>query len=875
MVKISIKRFKFYSDAEFSTFTFNEDEITLLKGTSNSGKSTILEALYWCLYGSNKKVAPKGYTTTVKNPTIVKIKLPNGTEITRTKPPDTLEVIGFNKEGNILTDEAAQYWIEENFGTKSCFLATSYMRQGRESPLVELKNSERIQLLQELSFGKILDEDKDNDPKYYTNKIDMEIKLVKNNLLVIEGKLSGLEDCYKKQSKTCESYYDFWKGHREDKPDKNIIKGLEKERQELEGNIGRNKKELSKLRKKWTEYEDYIKERDRLKEESEINEKKINTFPYKLDDLDNHLIWLFDSEKKKEQEEDVERLRVDDDIIKFLNEYETKLDTISKEIILYKEHDGFVKSLKINSDEVETEISSIQEKLELAKDDETILEKHALMKESHRYKKKTRLIWENKKKEIVQNIEELKLSKEKYENYFNSENISELISILGLENKEKTNKAIIAEHYTSKEGFNSLIDSLKNKIYELNIKTVELSCPECKTHLTLDSGELIKYHKVENSKEIILSCEKGLKTIKTVDNLMKEYLNNKKLPLELDEEEPPIPDNFFENIPSPKVNLEPTEKQKLIKRLRSLQSYRPLKLSLLPSLLEIYPLNKLESYLDKNKNYKNYLEALSKLNNLVLSNRILDLDKKKCQKYITDYKVLTTKKEEIRKSIKQLTIIDKPDEYITELDKIITKDENRVKEIINLIEAGKRIIEIDKLKISLEENKKEIKDLTDRHVALDRIKQIVSDTKSLALEETVETLNALLDEISRVMYGNETRIVVSMFKELKSRDYLKAELNVQLVTGNGEETISYDADELSGGEKSRLSLALTLALSTISSTPFLFIDEGMSSMHASLRDLCSKIIKEYSSSKAVVNICHTIGLGNFDKVLTIKEEDNI
>ena len=126
------------------------------------------------------------------------------------------------------------------------------------------------------------------------------------------------------------------------------------------------------------------------------------------------------------------------------------------------------------------------------------------------------------------------------------------------------------------------------------------------------------------------------------------------------------------------------------------------------------------------------------------------------------------------------------------------------------MEAGKRIIEIDKLKTSLEENRKEIKDLTDRHVALDRIKQIISDTKSLALEETVETLNALLDEISRVMYGNETRIVVSMFKELKSRDYLKAELNVQLITGYGEEAIDYDVDELSGGQQQRVAIARAL-----------------------------------------------------------------
>ncbi len=111
-----------------------------------------------------------------------------------------------------------------------------------------------------------------------------------------------------------------------------------------------------------------------------------------------------------------------------------------------------------------------------------------------------------------------------------------------------------------------------------------------------------------------------------------------------------------------------------------------------------------------------------------------------------------------------------------------------------------------------------------------------------------------------------------MFKELKTRDYLKAELTVQLIRGYDENAISFDIDELCGGEKSRMTLALTLALSTIGSTPFLFIDEGMSSMHPSLRELCTKVIREYSSDKSVVNVCHGILEGNMDAVLTIKEE---
>jgi DNA repair exonuclease SbcCD ATPase subunit len=864
MVKISIKRFKFYQESEFQTFTFHPDQITLLEGTSNSGKSTILEALYWCLYGSNKKVCPKGSSTTVKNPTIVKVVLDNGVEISRTKPPDTLEVTGFNKEGDILTDEAAQYWIEENFGTKSCFLATSYMRQGRESPLIELKNSERIQLLQELSFGKILDDDKDNDPKYYANKIDTEIKTVKSNLLTTEGKLSGLEDCYKKQSKSCGSYIKLWQDSQEEEPSKNIIKKLESSTEELETTVKRNKKKLVNLRIQWIDYDSYIKEKDKLQDQLANSKDKLNNFPYQLQDLDNHLQWLDITDKKKEQENKVLNLKPEEDVINFLQEYQTKLKDLNKEIVLYNEYIEQKDKLNITDEtKIEAEITSIKQRLDSAKQDTIRLE-------NYNHKKKARNNWLNKKGEIEDNITRLEESKKKYEDYFLHPDVSSLLEILTLSDDKDTNKNILAKYYTSKDGFTKITDMLKRKIYDLNIKTTELSCPECKICLTLENGVLIKHHKVTGAEEIIELCEKGLKTIKKIDINLKEYLADKKLPIELEEEEPPIPEEL-----SSVVLLSNTERQKISSRLKELESYKPLRINLLPSVLEKYKLSVVESYLSKERKYKNYLDAVSELADIKIKDTTLDLSKKDCQKYITEFKLLSSKIVEINSSIKKLIPVDKPEEKVQSLEEDINQTEKTIKDNTNLLEAGKRILEVNKLKTSLEEIKKEIKTLTDRHVALDRIKQLIFDTKSLALEETVETINCLLDEISRVMYGNEARIVVSMFKELKSRDYLKSELNVNLIKGYDDEAIAYEFDELSGGEKSRLSLAITLALSTISSTPFLFIDEGMSSMHASLRDLCSKVIKEYSTGKVVINICHTIGIGNFDKVLTIKKEDNI
>ncbi len=204
-MRVEIKKFKYYDDS--IEYEFEEGELNLLSGPSNSGKSTIFEAIYWCLYGSKKSVCPKGTKTSNSNPTIVKIILDSGVEITRTKPPDTLEVIIEDVE---LEEESAQEWVNLNFGTKDVFLATTYMKQGRENPIIEFKNNDKLNLIRELTFGKCSDNSSKEDPTYYSEKVDDALRETKAEILQISGRINVLEEQYESQKKSNRKNQKIW-----------------------------------------------------------------------------------------------------------------------------------------------------------------------------------------------------------------------------------------------------------------------------------------------------------------------------------------------------------------------------------------------------------------------------------------------------------------------------------------------------------------------------------------------------------------------------------------------------------------------------------------------------------------------------------------
>ena len=94
---------------------------------------------------------------------------------------------------------------------------------------------------------------------------------------------------------------------------------------------------------------------------------------------------------------------------------------------------------------------------------------------------------------------------------------------------------------------------------------------------------------------------------------------------------------------------------------------------------------------------------------------------------------------------------------------------------------------------------------------------------------------------------------LSLFRELKSTKQIKPQVNFTIFYRG----VEYDSiNQLSGGEADRISMALAIACSRISSCPLLMLDECMASLDSQYRELCLKCIRLVLPDKLVLCINH-------------------
>ena len=156
---------------------FSSQSITLLSGPSGIGKSTLMNAIFWCLYGTIKNVRKFG---TKSGCCMVVLKM-NHVKITRSKSPESLIV---EMNDLVFKDTEAQEKIVNLFGSSHVWLTCCYLRQGTRNKFIESAPSERLDILSELCFSS-------SSPEKDLEKIDE-----KNNQLSKE--FERMNDFYKR-----------------------------------------------------------------------------------------------------------------------------------------------------------------------------------------------------------------------------------------------------------------------------------------------------------------------------------------------------------------------------------------------------------------------------------------------------------------------------------------------------------------------------------------------------------------------------------------------------------------------------------------------------------------------------------------------------
>lgn len=160
-MKIHLKNFKCWNK---KTVELDQNGIQLLTGESGKGKSSIMDAIYFCLYGELQKIITHGEKSCE-----VKIHH-NDIFITRSRRPNRL-IVETSEEK--YEDDVAQEFINEKFG--NYFIQTSYIKQNSYDNFIYMSPSEKLEFLEESILKKYKVDKLKTKIQNAIKKLDIEI----------------------------------------------------------------------------------------------------------------------------------------------------------------------------------------------------------------------------------------------------------------------------------------------------------------------------------------------------------------------------------------------------------------------------------------------------------------------------------------------------------------------------------------------------------------------------------------------------------------------------------------------------------------------------------------------------------------------------
>lgn len=167
------------------------NKIYHLTGDSGNGKTTILEAIYWCMYGTKgAKVAPlKSTSRTSTRVSLTLITQSHNVIMTRKTNSHNFQV----KSGDLELDgETAQQFVNDTFGTSGLWIATSYLRQKSFNTFLKGSLGDKRRILNRIAFRHDTAENIDA----MMDKVDRMVSASTTRREVIEKQFSAGLDAY-------------------------------------------------------------------------------------------------------------------------------------------------------------------------------------------------------------------------------------------------------------------------------------------------------------------------------------------------------------------------------------------------------------------------------------------------------------------------------------------------------------------------------------------------------------------------------------------------------------------------------------------------------------------------------------------------------
>lgn len=160
MLKLRLKNYRCYTDKYFEF----QNGISLISGNSGKGKSTILSAINYALFGKERKVCTNGAT-------ICQVELTYGDmKIVRTNRPSRLLI------NDTIEDDEAQELINKKFG--DTFDISAYISQNSMNSFIMLSPIEKLSFIEKFAFRDINLIKLKNNCKSYISKMNDELTMI-------------------------------------------------------------------------------------------------------------------------------------------------------------------------------------------------------------------------------------------------------------------------------------------------------------------------------------------------------------------------------------------------------------------------------------------------------------------------------------------------------------------------------------------------------------------------------------------------------------------------------------------------------------------------------------------------------------------------
>ena len=816
-MKLTIKNFRCYDNVEFD---FGNSGVILLSGTSGKGKTTILLAITYAIFGGTSKRG-NAYKQGSKSKTYtVKLEIGNFV-IQRTNSPARLLVTDTSID-ETYEKEVAQGMLDERFGKS--FDTISYLSQNGVGSFILLSAQEKLQFLEKFAFQGINISDIKSRCISFVKQSEKELTSVASKLEIMSQEFNKLE----KPTKV-----DF------PLKTKNIEKCIENE------NIKYRNAQI--LFKKC--------------------EKKILLLTEEINSLKIYLTKV-QAQKNLIQTNTVkaEEIQVKINEIEFCGEEEfEKLEEKLKLCISQREYNKIKENFE----------SQKMQLLDVKKQESETFKSELDSKRKNLWKKETKedaLNFLESYRQTIKDVEAIEMLRNSLQQHYTLENLNknkqEIKALQDLlkQRKECMGKIIQQQEVyrcpsceTSLKFHDGILCLFDEETFEEteNIENVELKIQKIENELS--QKEKLLYEQQKNidcqnevEKQICQiqdQYEDSLPTFQEVENDMKEMQNYVEKNLKREKDILRLVECLDNNIFSETVKKLENDLKKQRGKMRELES----------SLNKNYDEEEIRGLIKKeeeNKGYLNlYTEQLDGVKNDIKKSEN-ELEKIKTEykaKYSIIYEVEElTAQLEAKKSAKEKHAQD-TDIHMKNLF-LIEKHQHYV-EISNRYKDSAK--QVSDLKI-LEKNA-EIK-----FSSASKLKNKISEAESLTIANVISTINAHAQIYLDIFFCDEPIAVrLETFKETKKTVVPK--INVQIEYKGMEMDLSL----LSGGELSRVNLAYTLALAEIFNSSLILLDECTASLDQELTSAVVDGIKQNFSEKLVIIIAHQVITGTFDRIIKL------